>query len=135
MCICNETEHKVINTCAPKGKARTEWPLLFEQSDDVMPVICLQPSMTQYRNSVSDAGCQSPTSPHSAPSYSPAQSPGLPSSAINNSPFAEAYYLQQHQQQTSALQHQFEQFNMVIHQSLLKTHSRHLGTANMNINH
>ncbi|XP_025077345.1 CREB-regulated transcription coactivator 1-like isoform X2 [Pomacea canaliculata] len=71
-----------------------------------------QPSMTQYRNSVSDAGCQSPTSPHSAPSYSPAQSPGLPSSAINNSPFAEAYYLQQHQQQTSALQHQFEQFNM-----------------------
>ncbi|XP_070183987.1 CREB-regulated transcription coactivator 1-like [Littorina saxatilis] len=77
-----------------------------------------QPSMTQYRNSVSEAGCQSPTSPHSAPSYSPAQSPGLPpANNLSTSPFAEAYYLQQQQQQqqqqqTSALQHQFEQFNM-----------------------
>ena len=74
--------------------------------------------MTQYRNSVSEAGCQSPTSPHSAPSYSPAQSPVLPPAAnLSSSPFAEAYYLQQQQQQqqqqTSALQHQFEQFNMV----------------------
>ncbi|XP_050401130.2 CREB-regulated transcription coactivator 1 isoform X2 [Patella vulgata] len=71
-----------------------------------------QPSMTQYRNSV-DGGCQSPTSPLSQPSYSPAQSPGLPPvSTANNSPFAEAYYIQQ-QQQTNALQHQFEHFNMV----------------------
>ncbi|XP_046556487.1 CREB-regulated transcription coactivator 1-like isoform X1 [Haliotis rubra] len=71
-----------------------------------------QPSMTQYRNNVSETGCQSPTSPLSQPSYSPAQSPGLPpTSTINSSPFAEAYYLQQ-QQQTNALQQQFEQFHM-----------------------
>ncbi|ESO89638.1 hypothetical protein LOTGIDRAFT_164942 [Lottia gigantea] len=70
-----------------------------------------QPSMTQYRNSV-DGGCQSPTSPLSQPSYSPAQSPGLPPVSSNNgSPFAEAYYVQQ-QQQTTALQHQFEHFTM-----------------------
>ncbi|XP_025077347.1 CREB-regulated transcription coactivator 1-like isoform X4 [Pomacea canaliculata] len=87
-------------------------PLVLNNNNQMRVPLSPPPSMTQYRNSVSDAGCQSPTSPHSAPSYSPAQSPGLPSSAINNSPFAEAYYLQQHQQQTSALQHQFEQFNM-----------------------
>ncbi|XP_059179343.1 CREB-regulated transcription coactivator 1-like isoform X5 [Physella acuta] len=71
-------------------------------------------SMTQYRNtSVSDSNCQSPTSPHSAPSYSPAQSPGItPTSQSVNSTFSDAYYIQQQQQQTNALQHQFEQFNM-----------------------
>ncbi|XP_059179340.1 CREB-regulated transcription coactivator 1-like isoform X2 [Physella acuta] len=73
-----------------------------------------QASMTQYRNtSVSDSNCQSPTSPHSAPSYSPAQSPGItPTSQSVNSTFSDAYYIQQQQQQTNALQHQFEQFNM-----------------------
>ncbi|XP_041364380.1 CREB-regulated transcription coactivator 1-like isoform X2 [Gigantopelta aegis] len=71
-----------------------------------------QASMSQYRNSVSDSNCQSPTSPLSQPSYSPSQSPGLSSTSMNNnSPFAEAYFIQQ-QQQTNALQHQFEQFNM-----------------------
>ncbi|CAL1541615.1 unnamed protein product [Lymnaea stagnalis] len=74
-----------------------------------------QASMTQYRNtSVSDSNCQSPTSPHSAPSYSPAQSPGItPNNQTVNSTFSDAYYIQQQQQQqTNALQHQFEQFNM-----------------------
>ncbi|XP_013086685.1 CREB-regulated transcription coactivator 1-like isoform X4 [Biomphalaria glabrata] len=71
-------------------------------------------SMTQYRNNgVSDSNCQSPTSPHSAPSYSPAQSPGVPPTSQSvNSSFSDAYYIQQQQQQTNALQHQFEQFNM-----------------------
>jgi CREB-regulated transcription coactivator 1 len=70
--------------------------------------------MTQYRNSVSDSNCQSPTSPHSVNSYSPSQSPGaVPNNhAVDNS-FSDAYYIQQQQQQqTNALQHQFEQFNM-----------------------
>ncbi|KAK3575879.1 hypothetical protein CHS0354_029830 [Potamilus streckersoni] len=70
-------------------------------------------SMSQYRNNISDTGCQSPTSPLSQPSYSPSQSPGLPSSTWNNSVFElESYQLQQ-QQQTNALQHQFEQFSML----------------------
>ena len=69
----------------------------------------LQPSLSHYRNSVSE-NCQSPTSPHSQPSYSPSQSPGLPPSTWNN--FTDNYHLQ-HQQQTQALQHQFEQFKMV----------------------
>ncbi|KAL5003899.1 hypothetical protein ScPMuIL_017355 [Solemya velum] len=68
-----------------------------------------QASMTQYRNSVPEPGCQSPTSPLSQTSYSPAQSPGLPPASWNNSPFGESYTLQQ----TNALQHQFEQFNML----------------------
>ncbi|XP_056022511.1 CREB-regulated transcription coactivator 1-like isoform X8 [Ostrea edulis] len=68
----------------------------------------VSPSLSHYRNSVSE-NCQSPTSPHSQPSYSPAQSPGLPPSTWNN--FTDNYHLQQ-QQQTQALQHQFEQFKM-----------------------
>ncbi|KAJ8304172.1 hypothetical protein KUTeg_017755 [Tegillarca granosa] len=71
-----------------------------------------KPSLSQYRNNVSEANCQSPTSPLSQTSYSPSQSPGLPPSSWNNSPFTDAYQLQQQQQQTNALQHQFEQFNM-----------------------
>ncbi|KAI8792921.1 CREB-regulated transcription coactivator 1 isoform X1 [Biomphalaria glabrata] len=76
--------------------------------------LSVQASMTQYRNNgVSDSNCQSPTSPHSAPSYSPAQSPGVPPTSQSvNSSFSDAYYIQQQQQQTNALQHQFEQFNM-----------------------
>ncbi|XP_060064072.1 CREB-regulated transcription coactivator 1-like isoform X6 [Ylistrum balloti] len=70
------------------------------------------PSLTQYRNNVSESNCQSPTSPLSQTSHSPAQSPGLPPTSWNNSPFAENYQHQQQQQQTNALQHQFEQFNM-----------------------
>ncbi|XP_033750075.1 CREB-regulated transcription coactivator 1-like isoform X2 [Pecten maximus] len=71
-----------------------------------------QPSLTQYRNNVSESNCQSPTSPLSQTSHSPAQSPGLPPTSWNNSPFTENYQHQQQQQQTNALQHQFEQFNM-----------------------
>ncbi|XP_069138557.1 CREB-regulated transcription coactivator 1-like isoform X1 [Argopecten irradians] len=70
-----------------------------------------QPSLTQYRNNVSESNCQSPTSPLSQTSHSPAQSPGLPPTSWNNSPFTDTYQHQQ-QQQTNALQHQFEQFNM-----------------------
>ncbi|XP_033750080.1 CREB-regulated transcription coactivator 1-like isoform X6 [Pecten maximus] len=70
------------------------------------------PSLTQYRNNVSESNCQSPTSPLSQTSHSPAQSPGLPPTSWNNSPFTENYQHQQQQQQTNALQHQFEQFNM-----------------------
>ncbi|XP_069138561.1 CREB-regulated transcription coactivator 1-like isoform X4 [Argopecten irradians] len=69
------------------------------------------PSLTQYRNNVSESNCQSPTSPLSQTSHSPAQSPGLPPTSWNNSPFTDTYQHQQ-QQQTNALQHQFEQFNM-----------------------
>ncbi|XP_062574119.1 CREB-regulated transcription coactivator 1-like isoform X5 [Saccostrea cucullata] len=65
----------------------------------------VSPSLSHYRNSVSE-NCQSPTSPHSQPSYSPSQSPGLPPSTWNN---FDNYHLQQQQQ---ALQHQFEQFKM-----------------------
>ena len=75
-----------------------------------------QVSMTQYRNNgVSDSNCQSPTSPHSAPSYSPTHSPGVPpTTQTANSTFSDSYYLQQQQQQqANALQHQFQQFNMV----------------------
>ncbi|XP_050401134.2 CREB-regulated transcription coactivator 1 isoform X6 [Patella vulgata] len=87
-------------------------PLVLNNGNHMSMPLSPPPSMTQYRNSV-DGGCQSPTSPLSQPSYSPAQSPGLPPvSTANNSPFAEAYYIQQ-QQQTNALQHQFEHFNMV----------------------
>ncbi|CAG5134422.1 unnamed protein product, partial [Candidula unifasciata] len=69
-------------------------------------------SMTQYRNSVSDCNCQSPTSPHSTSSYSPVQSPGVgPNNQVADAAFSDSYYIQQ-QQQTSTLQHQFEQFNM-----------------------
>ncbi|BFZ02451.1 hypothetical protein BsWGS_05492 [Bradybaena similaris] len=73
-----------------------------------------QVSMTQYRNSVSDTNCQSPTSPHSTTSYSPVQSPGATAnSQAVNSTMSDTYYIQQQQQQqTNALQHQFEQFNM-----------------------
>ena len=82
---------------------------------------CLQPSMTQYRTKgVSEGTCQSPTSPHSVSSYSPAQSPAAPhtphtshNSHTGNTTFSDNYYVQQQQQQTNALQHQFEQFNMV----------------------
>ncbi|XP_062574118.1 CREB-regulated transcription coactivator 1-like isoform X4 [Saccostrea cucullata] len=78
-----------------------------------LPQVCItsaeqndsQPSLSHYRNSVSE-NCQSPTSPHSQPSYSPSQSPGLPPSTWNN---FDNYHLQQQQQ---ALQHQFEQFKM-----------------------
>ncbi|GFR80566.1 CREB regulated transcription coactivator 1 [Elysia marginata] len=72
-----------------------------------------QVSLTQYRNNgVSDSNCQSPTSPHSAPSYSPSHSPGVPpTTQTPNSTFSDSYYLQQ-QQQANALQHQFQQFNM-----------------------
>lgn len=83
-------------------------------------VFFFQPSLSHYRNSVSE-NCQSPTSPHSQPSYSPAQSPGLPPSTWNN--FTDNYHLQQ-QQQTQALQHQFEQFKMVgsLHFRLVSIH-------------
>nr|XP_022329678.1 CREB-regulated transcription coactivator 1-like isoform X3 [Crassostrea virginica] len=37
----------------------------------------VSPSLSHYRNSVSE-NCQSPTSPHSQPSYSPSQSPDYP---------------------------------------------------------
>ena len=75
----------------------------------------LQPSLTQYRSNISDGGCQSPTSPHSQPSYSPSQSPGLPPSWNNQVFELDTYqqHLQQQQQQTNALQQQFEHFNMV----------------------
>ncbi|XP_046354888.1 CREB-regulated transcription coactivator 1-like isoform X3 [Haliotis rufescens] len=87
-------------------------PLVLSNTNQMRIPLSPPPSMTQYRNNVSETGCQSPTSPLSQPSYSPAQSPGLPpTSTINSSPFAEAYYLQQ-QQQTNALQQQFEQFHM-----------------------
>jgi len=66
--------------------------------------------MTQYRNGQSDCP-QSPTSPLSQASYSPSQSPGLsPANTMNSSTFSDAYYVQQ---QTNALQHRFEHFNMV----------------------
>ncbi|XP_063432964.1 CREB-regulated transcription coactivator 1-like isoform X4 [Mytilus trossulus] len=70
------------------------------------------PSLSHYRNSVSDSNCQSPTSPRSQTSYSPSQSPGLTPSWNSNSPFVDNFQLQQQQHQTNALQHQFEQFNM-----------------------
>ncbi|KAI0223950.1 CREB-regulated transcription coactivator 3 [Lamellibrachia satsuma] len=67
-------------------------------------------SMTQYRNGQSDCP-QSPTSPLSQTSYSPSQSPGLsPANTMNSSNFTDAYYVQQ---QTNALQHRFEHFNML----------------------
>ena len=75
--------------------------------------IVFQPSMTQYRNNSTETGCQSPTSPHSQPSYSPSQSPGLSPHSWNNKVFEMDPYHVQQQQQTNALQHQFEQFNMV----------------------
>ncbi|XP_052277227.1 CREB-regulated transcription coactivator 1-like isoform X3 [Dreissena polymorpha] len=69
-------------------------------------------NMSQYRNNISDGGaCQSPTSPHSQSSYSPSQSPGIPpGSSWHNNIFDDSYHLQQ--QQTNALQQQFEHFNM-----------------------
>ena len=94
----------------------------------------LQGSPLGYRSSQSDcpASPNSPVSPHS---FSPAQSPGLPPSSgqqqqqqqqspnpvVNSTPqggggqgggYADNYYMHQ-QAQTNALQHQFEQFNMV----------------------
>ncbi|RUS70806.1 hypothetical protein EGW08_021426, partial [Elysia chlorotica] len=75
-----------------------------------------QVSLNQYRNNgVSDSNCQSPTSPHSGPSYSPTHSPGVPpTTQTANSTFSDSYYIQQQQQQqqANALQHQFQQFNM-----------------------
>ena len=66
--------------------------------------------MTQYRNGQTDCP-QSPTSPLSQTSYSPSQSPGLsPANTMNSATFTDAYYVQQ---QANALQHRFEQFNMV----------------------
>ena len=75
--------------------------------------LSLQPSLTQYRNNISETGCQSPTSPHSQSSYSPSQSPGLPSQNWNSSSFEMDPYKIQQQQQTNALQQRFEHFNMV----------------------
>ena len=82
-------------------------------------MIIFQPSMTQYRNNSTETGCQSPTSPHSQPSYSPSQSPGLSPHSWNSKVFEMDPYHVQQQQQTNALQHQFEQFNMVSWSLLL----------------
>ena len=94
--------------------------LLIWSSGSISPpfsisrLLLFQPSMTQYRNNSStETGCQSPTSPHSQPSYSPSQSPGLSPHSWNNKVFEMDPYHAQQQQQTNALQHQFEQFNMV----------------------
>ncbi|WAQ98539.1 CRTC1-like protein [Mya arenaria] len=67
-------------------------------------------SLSQYRNNISEGNCQSPTSPHSQTSYSPSQSPGMPPQPWGSSMFDDTYHLQQ--QQTTALQQQFEHFNM-----------------------
>ncbi|VDI74843.1 CREB-regulated transcription coactivator 1-like isoform X1 [Mytilus galloprovincialis] len=90
------------------------------QQGSRVPQVCVtacdqnetEPSLSHYRNSVSDSNCQSPTSPRSQTSYSPSQSPGLTPSWNSNSPFVDNFQLQQQQHQTNALQHQFEQFNM-----------------------
>ncbi len=61
-------------------------------------------------------GPPSPTSPLSQhSSYSPSQSPSnlSPSNLGGAAAFGDAYYQQQQLQQANALQHQFEQFNMV----------------------
>ena len=76
------------------------------------PVVDGQVGTTQQ-----GGGCpQSPTSPLSQHSYSPSQSPNnLSPSNISGASFNDAYYQQQQQQlQANALQHQFEQFNMVL---------------------
>ncbi|XP_034324729.1 CREB-regulated transcription coactivator 1-like isoform X4 [Crassostrea angulata] len=99
-----------------------------------VPQVCIttaeqndsQPSLSHYRNSVSE-NCQSPTSPHSQPSYSPSQSPGLPPSTWNN--FTDNYHLQ-HQQQTQALQHQFEQFKMSPDNHYSSADNIHVNTTN-----
>ncbi|XP_078658221.1 CREB-regulated transcription coactivator 1-like isoform X9 [Branchiostoma floridae x Branchiostoma belcheri] len=78
--------------------------------------------MQQYRSQPSGVASgpptptsQSPSSPLSNQTYSLSQSPQgaeSPISSMPNTIFSESYYLQQ-QQQTNALQHQFEQFSMV----------------------
>ncbi|KAL4228006.1 CREB-regulated transcription coactivator 1 [Mactra antiquata] len=85
-----------------------------------VPKVCVthendppEPSLTQYRTNISEnSACQSPTSPHSQ-TYSPSQSPGLPPTTWNNSNSVfelDPYHLQQ--QQTNALQQQFDHFNL-----------------------
>ena len=71
------------------------------------------PGGTEGGGAGGGGGPQSPTSPLSQHSYSPSQSPhNLSPSNVSGTSFADAYY--QHQQlQANALQHQFEQFNMV----------------------
>lgn len=72
--------------------------------------------MGNYRSaSPADHSCSAPTSPVSH-SLSPSSSPGLGSNTtLSNHSFNDTtnYYVQQQQQQTSALQHQLEQFKMV----------------------
>ncbi|KAK3098405.1 hypothetical protein FSP39_019196 [Pinctada imbricata] len=103
----NHQNHSVIQPSPPGQQQRVPQVCITspEQNES-------QPSIAHYRNNVSEGNCQSPTSPHSQTSYSPSQSPGLPPANWNNSPFTDSYQLQQQQQQTQALQHQFEQFNM-----------------------
>lgn len=74
----------------------------------------------QYRtNQPASDGPQSPTSPLSQPSYSPADSPGISAVAAQQLSLEtlQLYQLQQQQQQqqmqTSEMQQQFELINMV----------------------
>ena len=81
---------------------------------------CFQSTGLTYRNGVVECPA-SPSSPLSQQSYSPSQSPSnLSPSVVSGSPFSDPYYppqspqqQQQQQQQANALQHRFEQFNMV----------------------
>ncbi|XP_052793252.1 CREB-regulated transcription coactivator 1-like isoform X8 [Mya arenaria] len=87
-------------------------PLVLTSNGNQSMRVPLSPpgSLSQYRNNISEGNCQSPTSPHSQTSYSPSQSPGMPPQPWGSSMFDDTYHLQQ--QQTTALQQQFEHFNM-----------------------
>ncbi|XP_077988889.1 CREB-regulated transcription coactivator 1-like isoform X2 [Glandiceps talaboti] len=102
----------------------------YGQNVNGVSALNLQGGLNQYRETCNatscSTSCSSPTSPVSNPNYSPSQSPSTTSApvSIGNSPFSDAYYLQQ--QQTNALQHQFEQFTMMPD---MPTSSSHNTTA------
>ena len=76
----------------------------------------------QYRDnhqSLANTSCASPTSPASNPSYSPVASPGVPvGSPGSPASYTYADYIQQ-QQDTNALQQQFQEINMMQEPSVV----------------
>ncbi|XP_067123659.1 CREB-regulated transcription coactivator 1 isoform X2 [Centruroides vittatus] len=103
----------------PQQSPNTHQNFVYETAAPTSPTLP-QISTGSYRStSPADHSCSAPTSPVSH-SFSPASSPGLgPTSSLSKSPFTDTNYYQHQQQQTSALQHQLEQFKMIPESNLV----------------